>query len=292
MGVKQGVKFVIITGLSGAGKSQAIRLLEDAGYFCVDNLPPALVPKFAELCAQSGGKITKVALVMDIRGGEFFGALHDALAYLRYHEWPHEMLFLEATDEILIRRFKETRRRHPLSAEGSIQDGIRQEREALKPLRERADKVIDTSALTPAELKYELQSLFLKGDDAQSCLVRAVSFGYKHGLPLDADFVFDCRFLPNPFYVPELRHLTGLDAAIREFVMKDPHAAEYLALIYKVLVFVLPHCIKEGKAQVVVALGCTGGKHRSVAMVESLREVLHQGRHRVLVEHRHISEGV
>jgi len=292
MSAKQEVKFVIVTGLSGAGKTQAIRLLEDADYFCVDNLPPALVPKFAELCAQAGGHVTKVALGMDIRGGEFFGALHEALAYLSHHEWQHQVLFLEASEDVLIRRFKETRRRHPLSGEDSILEGIRRERETLSGLRAKADKVIDTSALTPAELKLELQNIFLREQRDAPCLIRAVSFGYKHGIPLDADFVFDCRFLPNPFYVAELKNLTGLDSSIRQYVFQDQAAERYLGLVMGILDFVMPYCQKEGKTQVVVALGCTGGKHRSVAMVEVLREMLQKSRHRVAVEHRHISEGV
>lgn len=290
--MKEDFKFVIITGLSGAGKSQAVRVLEDADYFCVDNLPPALVPKFVELCAQSGGKIKQVALVMDIRGGEFFRALTEALAYLRHHEWPHEVLFLEASDEVLIRRFKETRRRHPLSGEGSILDGIKNERQALQELRGRADKVIDTTQLTPAQLKEEVQQLFLRQGQSPVLLVRLVSFGFKHGLPLDADFVFDLRFLPNPFYVAELKSLTGLDQGVKEYVFQASFSHDYLNLIQKMLEFAIPHCLVEGKAQLVVALGCTGGKHRSVAMAESLRDKLLACGQRTVVEHRHISEGV
>ena len=290
--MKHDVKFVIITGLSGAGKSQAVRVLEDADYFCVDNLPPALVPKFVELCTQSGGKIKQAALVMDIRGGEFFNALTEALAYLRHHEWPHEVLFLEASDEALIRRFKETRRRHPLSGDGSILDGIRSERQALQELRGRADKVIDTTHLTPAQLKEEVQSLFLRQGQSPVLLVRVVSFGFKHGLPLDVDFVFDCRFLPNPFYITSLKNLTGLDQDVKEYVLKEAASPKYLDMIYQMLEFVIPYCLVEGKMQLVVALGCTGGRHRSVALAESLRDKLMQGRQRTVVEHRHISEGV
>lgn len=290
--MKQDVRFIIITGLSGAGKSQAIKVLEDADYFCVDNLPPTLLPKFAELCAQSGGKIKQAALVMDIRGGEFFKSLFEALAYLSDHSWHHEVLFLEASEEALIRRFKETRRRHPLAGDGSIQDGIQREQELLKEIRHRADKIINTTNLTPAQLKEEVQAFFLRGEGGAKLQIRVLSFGFKRGIPLDADFVFDCRFLPNPHYIPELKPLTGVDATIKEFVLRDSTSTQYLDMIHQMVEFVIPLCIKEGKTQLVVAIGCTGGRHRSVVMAEALRDKLVVNRHRVVVEHRHISEGV
>jgi len=289
--MKQDVKFVIITGLSGAGKSQTIRVLEDADYFCVDNLPPTLLPKFAELCAQSTGKVKRAAIVMDIRGGEFFKSLFESLAYLRDHDWQHEVLFLEASDETLIRRFKETRRRHPLAGNDSIQDGICRERELLSDLRQRADKIINTTDLTPSQLKEEVQALFLRGENGERLLVRVLSFGFKKGIPLDADFVFDCRFLPNPHYIPELKPMSGVDQAIKDFVLREPKAVEYIAKIHGMVEFVIPLCITEGKSQLVIALGCTGGRHRSVVLAESLRDRLVEERHRVVVEHRHISEG-
>ncbi|MBT9154315.1 MAG: Nucleotide-binding protein YvcJ [Firmicutes bacterium] len=289
--MKGAVKFVIITGLSGAGKSQAIKVFEDADYFCVDNLPPALLPKFAELCA-SGDTIQRAALVMDIRGGEFFKSLFDALAYLSYHEWPHEVLFLEASEEVLVRRFKETRRRHPLAGEGSIQDGIRREVEMLAEIKGRADKIINTTGLTPAQLKEEVQALFQKGEAGGKLQVRLLSFGFKKGIPLDADFVFDCRFLANPHYVPELKPLTGTDARVKQFVFGDEASHHYLAMMQEMVEFVIPHCIREGKTQLVVAIGCTGGRHRSVAMAEALKEKLVLARQRVAVEHRHIGEEV
>ncbi|MDP3487360.1 MAG: RNase adapter RapZ [Bacillota bacterium] len=291
--MQQDVKFVIITGLSGAGKSQTIRVLEDADYFCVDNLPPTLLPKFAELCAQSTGKVKRAALVMDIRGGEFFKSLFESLAYLSDHNWLHEVLFLEASDETLIRRFKETRRRHPLAGNDSILDGICRERELLADLRQRADKIINTTDLTPAQLKEEVQALFLRGENGERMLARVLSFGFKRGIPLDADFVFDCRFLPNPHYIPELKPMSGVDQAIKEFVLREPKAVEYITKIHNLVEFVIPLCITEGKSQLVIALGCTGGRHRSVVLAESLRDKLVEARHRVVVEHRHISsEGV
>ena len=247
--MKQDVKFVIITGLSGAGKSQTIRVLEDADYFCVDNLPPTLLPKFAELCAQSTGKVKRAALVMDIRGGEFFKSLFESLAYLSDHNWPHEVLFLEASDETLIRRFKETRRRHPLAGNDSILDGIYRERELLSDLRQRADKIINTTDLTPAQLKEEVQALFLRGENGERLLARVLSFGFKRGIPLDADFVFDCRFLPNPHYIPELKPMSGVDQAIKDFVLREPKAVEYITKIHNMVEFVIPLCITEGKSQ-------------------------------------------
>jgi UPF0042 nucleotide-binding protein len=285
----QQLKFVIITGLSGAGKSQAIRVLEDAGYFCVDNLPPALLPTFAELCAKSTSQITRAAVVMDIRGGEFFKNLFEALAYLAAQDWPHEVLFLEASDETLIRRFKETRRRHPLAGEDSIAEGIAREREQLSELRKRADKIINTSDLTPARFKEEVQALLLRDEANEKLMVRVISFGFKRGIPLDADFVFDCRFLPNPHYVPELKPLSGVDAAIKEFVFQDKATRDYLGMIHGLMEFAIPLCIREGKTQLVVAIGCTGGRHRSVALVERLRDMLVAERHRVVIEHRDIS---
>ncbi|HAI20452.1 MAG TPA: RNase adapter RapZ [Clostridiales bacterium UBA8153] len=287
--MKGAVKFVIITGLSGAGKSQAVKVFEDADYFCVDNLPPALLPKFAELCA-SGGNIQRAALVMDIRGGEFFKALFDALAYLTYHEWPHEVLFLEASEEVLVRRFKETRRRHPLAGVDSIQDGIRREVEMLAEIKKRADKIINTTGLTPSQLKEAVQALFQDGTAGEKLQIRLLSFGFKKGIPLDADFVFDCRFLANPHYVPELKPLTGTDTRVRQFVFGDEVSHYFLAMIHEMVKFVVPHTVKEGRTQLVVAIGCTGGRHRSVAMAEALKEKLVLAHMRVAIEHRHISE--
>lgn len=281
------LKFVVITGLSGAGKSQAIRVLEDADYFCVDNLPPALLPTFADLCSKS--KILRAAIVMDIRGGEFFKSLFEALAYLADHNWPHEVLFLEASDETLIRRFKETRRRHPLAGESSIAEGIAQERHQLAELRKRADKIINTSDLTPAQFKEEVQAQLLRNESPEKLMVRLISFGFKRGIPLDVDFVFDCRFLPNPHYLPELRPLSGVDGAIQDFVFKEKSTIEYVDMIHRLIEYVIPLCITEGKTQLVVAIGCTGGRHRSVALVERLRNMLVEERHRVVIEHRDIS---
>ncbi|MBT9134381.1 MAG: Nucleotide-binding protein [Firmicutes bacterium] len=202
------------------------------------------------------------------------------------------MLFLEASEEVLVRRFKETRRRHPLAGEGSIQDGIRREVEMLAEIKGRADKIINTTGLTPAQLKEEVQALFQKGEAGGKLQVRLLSFGFKKGIPLDADFVFDCRFLANPHYVPELKPLTGTDARVKQFVFGDEASHHYLAMMQEMVEFVIPHCIREGKTQLVVAIGCTGGRHRSVAMAEALKEKLVLARQRVAVEHRHIGEEV
>lgn len=282
------LRFVIITGLSGAGKTLALRHLEDLGYFCVDNLPPALISKFAELCNQSS--VERVAVVMDIRGGEFFDSLAEALLFLKSNHYQYEILFLEADDETLIRRYKEVRRQHPLSGEGSILEGITAEREKLRQLRERADLVLDTTLLTPQQLRTELQAHYAAPGWKQKLSVRVVSFGFKHGLPLDADLVFDVRFLPNPYYVPELRHHPGTTEAVREYVLKWPLAQEFLTRIVALIEWLIPHYIEEGKSSLVIAIGCTGGRHRSVVIANRLREML-QAKHELYLQHRDISLG-
>ncbi len=283
------LKFVIITGLSGAGKSQAIKVLEDDGYFCVDNLPPALLPTFVDLCARTAERISRVAIVMDLRGGQFFKDLFEALGFLDANRWPYEVLFLEASDETLIRRFKETRRRHLLAGDGSISDALARERELLAEFRARADIILDTSELTLARLKEELKALLLQSDVDSRLVVRLVSFGFKRGIPLDADLVFDCRFLANPHYVAELRGMTGSDLEVQDYVFGAEESRRYLGMIHEMLEFAIPLCIAEGKTQLIVAIGCTGGRHRSVAMVEKLKELLIDSAHRVVMEHRDIS---
>lgn len=279
------VRFVIITGLSGAGKSEAMRSLEDIGYFCVDNLPPALIPKFAELCVQSGGKPAKIGLVCDVRGGEFFDNLFLALGELEEAGFFYEILFLEASDEVLVRRYKESRRRHPLGDEAGILDGITKERARLNELRGSAHHVIDTSNLTPRELREEITALF--ADKKQSRLsVHVVSFGFKRGLPLDADLVFDVRFLPNPHYVEALRPLDGRAPAVAEYVFKWPVTQRFLAKVQDLLDFLLPHYVNEGRGQLVIAIGCTGGQHRSVALAEYLGQEIASRGYRVRTIHR------
>ena len=282
--IPEEMEFLIITGLSGAGKSLATQTLEDLGFFCVDNLPPTLIPKFAEIIRESQGRIRRVALVIDIRGGEFFDALGTALADLEASGIRFQIVFLDASDEILVRRFEETRRKHPLG--GSILDGIRTERRRLQPLKEQAHKIIDTSTLTARELKEELADTFVRWDGRRTLTVTVTSFGYKYGIPLDADLVFDVRFLPNPYYVEALRPLPGSSPEIREFVLRSPQAVEFRQRLHDMLGYLLPQFTAEGKSHLTVAIGCTGGKHRSVVIGEDLAEFLRGVGYAVRVKHR------
>jgi UPF0042 nucleotide-binding protein len=288
MGQKDAIQIVLITGLSGAGKSHAINCFEDLGFFCVDNLPPALIPKFAELCLQSEGKISRVALVCDMRGGAFFNHLFEALQEMEGNEINYEILFLEASDEVLLSRFKETRRRHPLSNMGLL-EAIQAERLALSELRGKADRIIDTSSFSPRDLKEKIYEIYEPGQRERSMPVIIVSFGFKYGLPLDADLVFDVRFLPNPHYVEHLRPLTGEDPQVKEYLWRWMVTHKYMQKLQDLLEFSIPYYIREGKAQLVVALGCTGGKHRSVALAIELARLL-GSRYRVQVEHRDINK--
>jgi len=284
-------RLVIVTGLSGAGKTQAVRCLEDLGFFCVDNLPPMLINKFAELCAQAKG-ISRIALVIDVRGGEFFASLFEVLAELKRQQINYEILFLEASNETLVRRFKESRRPHPLSTSGEILAGIEEERQRLQELRGYAHKIIDTSNLTVAQLKEEITNLYGDGEGTTSRLaITFVSFGYKYGIPLDADLVIDVRFLPNPHYEADLKPLTGLDARVRDYVFGKPQTAEFMDRLVGLLDFLIPYYTKEGKSTLTIAVGCTGGKHRSVALVDHLGELFKQNGYRVAVRHRDVWRG-
>lgn len=285
------MEFLIITGLSGAGKTQAVRSLEDLGYFCVDNLPPSLIPKFAELCSQSKGKVNKVALVIDIRGGQFFDDLFVALEDLKAMGIYYEILFLEAANEILVNRFKETRRRHPLSGEGGgVMEGIKLERERLQELRGRANKIIDTSELKPNQLKEEILRLWGKNSKGKILSITVMSFGYKYGIPLDTDLLVDVRFLPNPYYIPELKDLTGSDREIQEYVFKSPISQEFIEKYYNLLSFLIPNYITEGKTHLVIGIGCTGGRHRSVALANRLGQLLQNEKYQVTIKHRDIEK--
>ncbi|WP_268626246.1 RNase adapter RapZ [Paenibacillus alvei] len=263
-------KLVIITGMSGAGKTIAVQSLEDLGFFCVDNLPPVLIPKFAELIEQSKGKIGKVALVIDLRGREFFTALSESINYIREHFTINcEILFLDATDAILVQRYKESRRRHPLNPGGMPLEGIKQERTLLEDLKGWATQVIDTSNLKPVQLKERIAARFTHADQNMMS-VNVTSFGFKYGVPIDADLIFDVRFLPNPHYVEQLRPRTGQDIEVYDYVMKWPETQAFLAKLLDLLNFLMPQYRKEGKGQVIIGIGCTGGKHRSVAIAEYL----------------------
>jgi len=286
----ENIRVVIITGLSGAGKSQAMHSFEDLGYFCIDNLPPMLIPKFAELAIQSAGKINRIALVSDIRGGDFFASLQEALQHLEAIGLAYEIIFLEASDEVLIRRFKETRRRHPLASLGSITEGIKEERRMLAQIRRRADKLIDTSLLTPQELKEKIKNLYAPDNEKENILITLVAFGFKHGIPLDADLVFDVRFLPNPHYIDQLRPLTGNDEAVKNYIWKWSVTYQFFQKLVDMVQFLIPCYIEEGKPQLVIAIGCTGGRHRSVSLVNELAKILQGKNYSVVKEYRDIEK--
>jgi UPF0042 nucleotide-binding protein len=268
------ITFVVITGLSGAGKSYAIKCFEDMGFYCVDNLPTTLIPTFADLVARSDHTITRVALGVDVREGEYLTHLLDTLGELRGRGHTVEVLFLEASEEALVRRYRETRRRHPLAPDGNVVEGIRAERKALSTMREVADRIVDTSALTVHQLKDLLIETYVSPGQRTGMNISLVSFGFKHGVPFDADLVFDVRFLPNPHFVETLRPLDGRDARVREFILEHDESRELLRRLEDFLGFVLPAYQREGKAYLTVAIGCTGGRHRSVALVEELKGFL------------------
>lgn len=285
----QGIHVLIITGLSGAGKSQAVNCLEDMGYYCVDNLPPALLNKFVELGLQSEGKVDKVALVIDVRGGEFFNDLSQALQELKEAHIPFEILFLEASDEVLVRRFKESRRRHPLADNRSLLEAIQVERDMLEELRGQANVVVDTSTLDPRELKEKLQNQFSQ-HQTNPFTVNLVSFGYKAGIPMDSDLVIDVRFLANPFYDPTMRTMTGADQQVIDFVLDSPVTKSFTRRFLNLLKFLIPYYIKEGKTNLTVAIGCTGGQHRSVVLGDYIGQQLKKLGYNVLIRHRDIAK--
>lgn len=284
------MNFLIVTGLSGAGKSQSIKALEDLGYFCIDNLPPKLVTDFAVMCEQHNREFEKVAIGMDIRGGYFFDEMLSALDEFERNGHKYEMLFLDASDETLIKRFKQTRRKHPLSPEGRISQGISVEREKLASVKRRADNIVDTSKMSGTELKDELVHLYVEGGKSEGLLINLVSFGFKYGIPIDADLVFDVRFLPNPYYIEELKRRSGLDTSIQQYVTGFQETNQFLDKLEDMVEFLLPGYTKEGKAQLVIGIGCTGGRHRSVALTEFMAERLKKNDHKVKIEHRDISE--
>ncbi len=270
------MEFVIISGLSGAGKSKAASIMEDMDFFCVDNLPAPLIPKFAELGMAGTGEYSRVVLVTDVRGGTNFDSLFQALDDLKAMKCDYRILFMDAADETIIKRYKETRRSHPLAeACDSLEQAISLERKMLAPLRERAEYIIDTTNLSTAKLKGELRRLFARGGTAEGRMeVRVSSFGFKYGLPMEADLVFDVRFLPNPYYVAELRPRTGLDGAVRDYVFQGDTAEEFLGRLRELVLWLLPRYEEEGKTALVIAVGCTGGHHRSVAIAHALAEGL------------------
>ena len=281
------MRFILISGLSGAGKSKAASFLEDMGYYVADNMPAPLIPKFAELCMAGQGQYQKVALVTDIRGGQTFDGLFDALDQLRDMGCAYQILFVEASLETIIKRYKETRRSHPLAKAGrSLAEAVALERTALEPVRKRAEYVLDTSALSTAKLRGEMLRLFGEGDGKPAMSVSVISFGFKNGIPLEADLVFDVRCLPNPYYIAELRPQTGLDAGVRDFVFGYQQTRDLMVHLEGLLSFLLPLSVEEGKTALVIAVGCTGGHHRSVAVTRALADFIRQKGYNASESHR------
>ena len=287
------MRFIIVTGLSGAGKTEATRSLEDMGYFCVDNLPPKLIPKFAEACVQSQGKIDKVALVIDIRGGIFFDDLFESLIYLKKQDFKYEILFLDASDEVLVKRFKESRRSHPLAPGSRIITGINEERKRLREVKDRADIIIDTSKYAIKDLREEMTKNYGDVTEPEKDLsVTILSFGFKYGIPVDSDLVFDVRFIPNPFYIPELKPYSGNDEPVKRYVLQQEETKGFIKRTDELLEFLIPNYKKEGKRQLIISIGCTGGRHRSVAIANQIYENLVSKNYNISVEHRDIKEDV
>ena len=282
------MRLLIVTGMSGAGKSTVLHSLEDAGWFCADNLPVPLLGTFLTL-HREGGSHDRVAVGIDVRSGELPEHIGTALTAARAEGIRCEVLFLDASDESLIKRYKETRRTHPLAGQGRIETGLAKEREELRFLKEAADFILDTSQLLTRELRGELERIFVEQEDFHSLMISVLSFGFKYGIPADSDLVFDVRFLPNPYYVPELRELTGLDAGVRDFVMKYEESGVFTEKLADLIRFLIPYYIEEGKNQLIISIGCTGGKHRSVALAEELYRKLAEGRgYGIRIEHRDI----
>lgn len=280
------MKFVIVTGLSGSGKSETMRALEDMGFYCVDNLPPALITKFAELCYQPNSSIDKVALGIDIRGRKFFEALHESLNYLEKENYEYEMVYLDCNDDVLLKRYKMTRRNHPLAKDMQIPEGIKMERKIMEPLKGFSTCIIDTTNMKPKDLKEEIKKIYSSGEENPNLTISVVSFGFKHGILADADLVFDVRFLPNPYYIEELRPKTGDDKEVRDYVMNSKISEEFYVKLLDMIHFLVPQYIEEGKQHLVIGVGCTGGRHRSVTITNLIAEDLSNKGYRVVKKHR------
>ena len=268
----EGFRLIIVTGMSGAGKTQVMQVLEDMGYFCIDNIPPVLIPKFSEICRQTGGtKVSQIALVVDIRSREFFDDMNSALEDLKAMNVPYEIVFMEASDDTLIRRYKETRRSHPLAPSGRIITGLTQERALLEDVRSKADHIIDTTNMKTSSLKSFMRRTFSHvKEQTDGMAITVVSFGFKFGMPIDADMVWDVRFLPNPYYIPEYRHKSGRVPVVKDYIHSFEVTDKFKKHFFNTLDFLVPNYEQEGKSQFIVAVGCTGGMHRSVAMAEAL----------------------
>lgn len=282
------MRLVVVTGMSGSGKRTALKMLEDAGYYCVDNLPVMLIEKFVELVSSKNSELTKVALGIDVRADQPFENVVSTMEKIRETKIHPEILFLECSEQVLMRRYKESRRMHPLAPEGRVEDGIAQERKILENMKHVADYIIDTSNLLTREFKEELEKIFVDDKQYNNLMVNIVSFGFKNGIPQDADLVFDVRFLPNPFYVEELKELTGLDKPVQDYVMSYKESEEFLDMLEKMLRFLIPNYIKEGKYQLVVGIGCTGGHHRSVTLAEKIFTRLQDGDYGITLAHRDV----
>ena len=280
------MEFVVITGMSGAGKSQAMNVMEDMGYYCMDNLPPALLTKFAELTFKSNNEINKVAIVVDIRGGRFFESLFTSLDELKAMGIGYKILFLDSSDDTLIKRYKELRRPHPLKPDGNLVEGIKEEREMLNQIKGRSDYIIDTTKFNLGMLKEEMMKIFLQGEESSKLSISVTSFGFKHGVLLDGDLIFDVRFINNPYYVTELKEFTGLEKNVKDYVFSWPQTQTFISKAMDLIEFLIPHYISEGKTQLVIGIGCTGGKHRSVAIAEEIGILLKGKDHRAIVTHR------
>ena len=287
------MRFVIVTGMSGGGKRTALKMLEDAGFYCVDNLPVPLIEKFVELVDTPGSEIKKVALGLDVRADQPFGEVHRTLENLKKVGYKYEILFMDASEHVLLKRYKESRRLHPLALEGRVEDGVRREREVLKSMKESSDYVIDTSNLLTRELKEEIDRIFVMNEEYNSLMVTILSFGFKNGIPADSDLVYDVRFLPNPYYIDELKPKTGNDQAVQDYVMGFSEAGEFLSKLEDMIHFLIPLYIKEGKYQLVIGIGCTGGQHRSVTLANELyKRMKNKGNYGLKIYHRDVKQGV
>ena len=271
------MRFVVVTGMSGGGKATAIKILEDGGYYCVDNLPVRLIDKFMELVFMPGSNVDKVVLGLDVRADRPFVYVEEVLAALRQRGYDYEILFMDASDDTLIKRYKETRRAHPCEPQGRVEDGIRKEREILRQIKSKADYVFDTSSLLVRELREELIRVFVDNEKYNSLIVSVMSFGFKNGIPHDADLVFDVRFLPNPYYIDELKELTGNDKPVSDYVLSFHQTTQFRKMLGEMIRFLIPYYVEEGKNQLVIAIGCTGGQHRSVTMANCLYDDLRGG---------------
>ena len=286
------MEFIIVSGLSGAGKSKAVSIMEDMGFYCVDNMPVSLIPKFAELCMAAPGQYERVALVTDIRGGQTFGGLFEALDLLHAMDCEYKILFMEAGQDTIINRYKETRRSHPLAKHGrSLADAVREEVSVLSPVRRRAEYIIDTTALSTAKLRGEIIRLFGDGEKQTAMSVNVISFGFKYGIPIEADLVFDVRFLPNPHYIASLRDKTGLDEEVFSFLFGYRQTTDLMRHLERLMNFLLPQYVEEGKTALVIAVGCTGGKHRSVAVTNALCDFIRQKGYNASENHRDMTRG-